>query len=126
MPEQMYKTIGEHTPDNLIAGHEIPVLVKGVTLAAGQGTVERGTVLGIATSTSLAYPVDKSKVDGSQVAKFIATDTIDTTNGNVKTTAYESGLFNSNALIFGGTDVVADHKDKLRELGIFLKENQAY
>jgi len=32
-------------PDNLFAGHEIPVLVKGVTLEAGQGELKRGTVL---------------------------------------------------------------------------------
>lgn len=35
--------------DNLFAGHEIPVLTKGVKLEVGQGMLARGTVLGKAT-----------------------------------------------------------------------------
>lgn len=125
--EQLYKTIGEYTPDNLIAGQEVPILVKGIKLAKNQGVLVRGTVVGVATSSGLAYPVDKSKADGSQVAKYILTDTINT-NGDddIATTGYQSGLFNKNALVFGGEDTATNHELKLRELGIFLKETVSY
>lgn len=125
--EQMYKKIGEHTPDNLIAGHEVPILVNGVVLAKQQGVLLRGTVVGIVSATGLAAPVDKSKTDGTEVPFGILTDDINTDqDSDVKTTSYVSGLFNSAALIFGGTDTVVDHETRLRERGIFVKENIAY
>ncbi|MBO8136795.1 MAG: head decoration protein [Desulfotomaculum sp.] len=43
---QLYSNLDTYTPDNLIAGNDIPLLVKAVTLEAGQGVVKRGTVLG--------------------------------------------------------------------------------
>lgn len=45
----LVQNIDSFTPDNLFAGHEIPVLTKGVKLEAGQGMLARGTVLGKAT-----------------------------------------------------------------------------
>lgn len=125
--ENLYSEIGQYTPDNLIAGHEIPILSKGITLAKNQGVVKRGTIVGIITATELAVPVDNAATDGSETPYGILTDDVDTGDGSAVddfiTTAYVSGLFNSNALIFGGDDTVADHEAKLRELGIFLKEN---
>lgn len=41
-----FEVIGTHTPDNLIAGTEISMLTKGVTIEKGQGTLKRGTLLG--------------------------------------------------------------------------------
>lgn len=125
--EQMYKEIGEHTPDNLIAGHEFPIIVKGVTVAKNQGVLVRGTVVAIITATGLAVSVDKSNADGSEVSFGILTDTIDTVQEeDIVATSYISGLFNGAALKFGGDDTVADHENKLRELGIFIKENISY
>jgi hypothetical protein len=45
----LVQNIDSFAYDNLFAGHEIPVLVKGVTLEAGQGKLVRGTVLGKVT-----------------------------------------------------------------------------
>lgn len=127
MAEQLKSTLGEYSPDNLFAGHEMPVLVKGVTLAKNQGVVARGTVLGIATASGLAKPVDSTKSDGTEEPYCILTDTINTDGEeDVKATGYITGLFNSNALIFGGNDTAETHEGKLRELGIFLKENVEY
>jgi hypothetical protein len=123
-------TLGAITPDNLFAGHDIPVLVKGVTLAKGQGVLQRGTVVAIITASGLAKPVDRSKGDGTQTPYGILTDTVDTGDGaaltDTKATAYVTGLFNSKALIFGGTDTAVHHEAKLRDSGIHLKENLAY
>lgn len=128
--DNMFSKIGECAPDNLFAGHDIPVLIKGITLAKGQGVISRGSVLGIVTTTGLAKLVDSTKTDGTEKANCIATDTIDTgdetATDDVKTTAYTSGLFNKAALTYGGTDTAANHELRLRELGIYLKESISY
>ncbi|MGJ0848268.1 head decoration protein [Tissierella praeacuta] len=120
------KEIGSVNYDNLFAGTNVPVLTKSVTLKSGQGVLKRGTVLGIVTNTGLAVPVDSSNTDGSEKADCILTDNIDTGNEDIVITAYSSGLFNRNALIFGGTDKAEKHETRLRELGIFLKDNIPY
>lgn len=126
MAKQLYSKIGEYTPDNLVAGHEFPILTKEVIVKGNQGILERGTVVGMVDETKLAVPVDSTANDGSQVPYGILTDTIDTSDGDVVTTCYISGLFNVNALHFGGDDTAETHEAKLRELGIYLKETIAY
>ncbi len=113
-------------PDNLIAGTEVPQLVKAITLKGAQGVVKRGTVLGIITATGLAVAVNNTNTDGSQTANCILVKDVDATAGNVVAEAYVSGLFNRQTLIFGGDDTAADHEATLRQLGIFLSDNIAY
>lgn len=115
---------GEVSYNNLINDTSIPVLTKSVKLKANQGVILKGTVLGVISADGLAVPVDSSKADGSERADCILTDDIDTgTADPVVTTAYSSGLFNSKALIVGGSDTVETHERELRTLGIFLKDN---
>jgi hypothetical protein len=123
---ELYTTLDTFTPDNLIAGTEVPQLVKAVSLKAAQGVVKRGTVLGIISADGLAIPVNNAAADGSQTANCILVKDVDTTAGNVVAEAYVSGLFNRQALIFGGDDTAVDHEAKLREIGIFLSDNIAY
>lgn len=113
---------GSTTPDSLFAGTTHPVDTKGITILTGQGILTRGTVIGIITTGGKGKKVDSVSVDGSQVANCILTDDIDTTSADVVTSGYTSGLFNRDALVFGGTDTAATHETKLRELGIFLKD----
>ena len=118
--ENLYKKEGEYTPDNLIAGLNVPCLITGVKLKEGQGVLKRGTVIGI-LKTGEAVAVDKSKDDGSNIPYGILTDDVDTTE-SIGATVYISGLFNKKALHFGGKDDKAsDYENKLRELGVFLK-----
>lgn len=126
MSDLYTKAADQFSYDNLFAGTLHPVDTKSVKLKSGQGVLKRGTVLGIITTGILAVAVDSSHVDGSQTADSILTDDVDTTAGDVVTTAYATGEFNRNALIFGGTDTADDHETRLRELGIFLKSNIAY
>lgn len=89
--------------------------------------VEDKFTIAVAAVADLAVPADSTKYDGRQDADCILTDDVDTGSAgatdNVVATAYSSGLFNRKALFFGGTDVVANHEARLRELGIFLKDN---
>lgn len=121
MRENLYQDAGAFIPDNLFAGNELSVLTGGVTIAAGQGILRRGTVLGIVTASGKAVAVDKAAADGSNVPYGILTDDVDATT-ETNATVYISGVFNKNALFFGGdTDTAADYETELRKLGIFLK-----
>lgn len=119
--ENLYQDLGTYTPDKLMAGNEVPVLTAGITLASGQGILKRGTVIGKITASGKGLKVDKAAIDGSKVSYGILTDDVDTTT-EVTTTVYVSGLFNSNALVFGGASTVADHENELRQLGIYLRK----
>lgn len=120
------ETIGSIEPDKLIGGHEVPLLTASVTLAAGQGVLKRGSVIGIVAADGKGKLVNKASVDGSQVAKYILPTEVDTTGGDVKVACYKTGLFNRDALIFGGASTAADHEAELRDAGIFLTDNMAY
>ena len=109
--------------DSLIYDTAIPQKIKAVTLKSGQGVLKRGTVLGIITDSNLAVPVDSSKTDGSENPDCILTDNTDTAGSvGVVQTGYESGVFNGKALIFGGSDTVANHETEMRRLGMFLAD----
>lgn len=120
--------IGTNTPDNLLAG-DLPVVTGAVTIAASQ-TLKRGAVLGIITASGQAKLVDSASTDGSEVAKVVLLDAVTTGAAETKPAPVaKTGEFNSLALTFGGTDVVADHLDNLGRLagnsGIFVSTNQA-
>lgn len=117
-----YEVIGEHKPDNLIGGVEFPFMTTLVTLASGQGVLKRGSVIGIVDADGKGKLVDKAADDGSQTAKYILCDDTDTTLADVKAVCYKTGVFNRNALTFGGTSTAADHEEELRDVNIHLKE----
>lgn len=122
------KSADSVTYDNLFIGdnNTVDIQTKSVNLQSGQGILKRGTVVGVITASGLAVKVDSTHADGSQTADSILTDDVDTTAGNTVTTAYTAGTFNRKALIFGGTDTASQHEIRLRELGIYLRENIAY
>ncbi len=63
--------------------------------------------------------VNSANTDGSGKARFVLLDDVDATAAAKKGCAARAGSFNENKLIFGGTDTINDHRDALRELGIF-------
>jgi len=131
-----YSIIGEFAYDNLIAGEQQPIIPKGVTLAAGQGVLARGTLLGIITATGLAVICDNTKSDGSQVPVYIlglqqgqlmdpSQTTIDTGESgaalNVPTLAYQTGIFNRDAIITVEGQSISLFEKQLRNVGILLR-----
>jgi len=128
---QKYSIIGDFEPDSLIAGEKLPIIPKGVTLAAGQGVLKRGTLLGIITTTGLAVICDNTKSDGSQAPKYILAleqsptiNTIDTgipgSLLNVPTIAYQSGIFNRAAITTVVGQDISIFETQLRTMGILL------
>ena len=129
---EKYAIIGDFEFDSLIAGEKEPIIAKGITLAAGQGVLTRGTLLGIVTATGLAVICDNTKNDGSQIPQYIlalqqspTVTTIDTgapgATLNVPTIAYQSGIFNSAAIITVAGQTIASFAAQLRTVGILLK-----
>jgi hypothetical protein len=122
-----YSVLATNTPDKLIAGPEIPILVEGVTIKTGQGILARGSVIGIETATGKGILCDSAAVDGSEVARYIlAEEEIDTSSGDVVATCYKSGIFNRQALIFGTNGAPATLDTDLRSVNIHLRDEVPY
>lgn len=114
--KQLREQVGTFTPDNLFYDTSFPVQTGVVKLAAGQGILLRGTVVGA--------NAEKEFVTASKtiVANAILTDDVDTgiaEGAAIVAETYISGSFNSKALIVDGN--IADHIAVLRTNGIYLK-----
>lgn len=117
--------------DNLLAGGVQPEKTTAIIIKAGSGIVTRGTVLGrtsqlgesdLYAGTPITAPVDSTKSDGSQTVYCILMDEeVDATTKDARAAAYLDGEFNRDALKFGGTDTVAQHEVKMREIGLITK-----
>jgi hypothetical protein len=121
-----YEVVANNEPDNLIAGHEVPLLTTGLVILEGQGTLERGTVLGVVSASGKGKLCDNASADGSEVAKYVLPEDVDTSGGDVTLAVWKSGIFNRNAVIFGGDDTPADHEDELRDVNIHLRDSVNY
>lgn len=124
--QSLYSVIDTQTPDNLIADLEETTSIEGITILTGQGTLARGSVLGIITASGKGKMAAKANSDGSQVAKYILADDVDTAAEDVVAQCYRKGSFNRQALVFAAGNTAADHEDSLRQYGIFLKDNLPY
>ncbi len=122
--------------DNLIADSYPPADVFSVQLAAGQGILERGTLLALKTDGTmemidtattgkanavLAEPVDT----GAPAAKTQAEDEVAaaTDPETVPGIAYRTGHFNTNRLIVAeGYEITAADREALRTAGILTSD----
>ena len=77
-----------------------------VTIAAGSGSCKA---------------VNSVNIDGSDVPVAILASDANATDAAVVAPVYLTGEVNAAALVFGGSDTYATHKDDLRKLGIFVK-----
>ncbi|MDX5091605.1 head decoration protein [Lactobacillus crispatus] len=108
----------------LFAGTEVSALTTAVTLLAGQGKLNRGSVLGKITASGKYALVSKAASDGSQVASLVLSEDVDTTGADVNAVAYKTGVFRHDALIIAAGDSVANHKEELRNVNIFYKTDR--
>ena len=127
MTRPLMGKLGDSLQDNLIAGPRFPIAHKGVTLAAGNGYVGRGTVLGIITVDGLAVAVNSSLSNGAQSPDCILAEDIDTGaipgGDGIPAVAYSAGYFIRNSLIFGGTDTFENHETEMRKLNMHLSSS---
>lgn len=108
--------------DGLIIDGSHSLDVKGITIASGQGKLQRGTVLAIGADKKAVILGTKDSTSALYSADCILTDDVDATSADVYTTAYQSGKFNKGALIVKSDYKLADTDiDTLRTKGIFVE-----
>ena len=116
------ETMGTFEYDGLIIDGSHSLDVKGITIASGQGKLQRGTVLAIRADKKAVILGTKDSTLALYSADCILTDDVDATSADVYTTAYQSGKFNKGALIVKSDYKLADTDiDTLRPKGIFVE-----
>lgn len=116
------ETMGTFEYDGLIIDGSHSLDVKGITIASGQGKLQRGTVLAIRADKKAVILGTKDSTPALYPADCILTDDVDATSTDVYTTAYQSGKFNKGALIVKSDYELADTDiDTLRTKGIFVE-----
>jgi len=107
-------------PDRLIAG-DLKLVTREVTLTENQaqGALTRGAILGF-DGTNYAR-VHQTGNFGAATARAILAKDADPSGGNVTALIYELGEFNEGELTTGGTVTVAQCREALRAVGVYLK-----
>ena len=137
---QMFKQVGEFTPDSLIASNEFPILKEGIGLKAGQGILKRGSLImkGADKAGYIAGSVVKVKAgEGEDVTDLemkvygILTDEFDTgidaAADNIPATVYLTGQFNREAVLVTGENASVDsYEYEMKAVGMYLLSVQNY
>lgn len=111
------KTIGSAEFENLFNSAYPPADVFGVELAAGQGVLERGTLLAVSDGGMVKISAATTGKANAVLAETV--DTAETTYGQ----AYRTGHFNANALIVAASyEITAADKEALRVAGILVSD----
>lgn len=120
--------------DELLAGPEIPVMTKNVTIKSGS-TVVRGQLLSIDSGTGKVIPtpaaiaaveadvehnIEAQDAVPAGVAVYIAKEAVDASTADKVATVYISGYFNREKLVASSGDTVSDHEAELRDVNIIL------
>lgn len=113
-----YKTLGQYTPPNLIAG-DFPIVTQAVTIAAGQ-TLSAGAVLGRIQANGRYVLSTATANDGSEAPMVVLAQPINTTNGEEEAVCYLSGQFNTKAVLLGAGHTTESVSHPLRILNIYL------
>lgn len=112
------EVVGSVGFDNLFNGLTPGDEVFHVQVAAGQGVLERGTLLAKADGGMVMISADTTGK-----ANAVLADPVDTTDGAALAVAYRTGHFNANSLIVGdGYEITAADKEALRAVGILLSD----
>lgn len=117
---ELVNAVATFNYDKLIGGLEPAVFTANEVIASGAGKLSRGRVLGKLTASGKFISVDSSKTDGSEKPYVVLAADVDATSTDVVAPVYKAGMFNREALSFGGTDTAAKHEDALRDVNIYL------
>ena len=114
-----HETIKDATGyDELLAGSEIAILTKNVTLKQGK-VYQRGMLLTAKKDGGTDAIKAEQTIKGAAADYILRTD-VDATKADTVGTVYVSGRFNREKLIAAAGDTVNAHEEELRTKGIFL------
>lgn len=119
MNRELVRSIGSSTVDNLIARLTPAAETFGVTLAAGAGSLKRGTLLAVDNAGKYTIAGTAS----TSVSCVLADDADASGSVDVTAVAYRSGNFNRAAIIVKpGYTLTAADEDALRKYDIILTD----
>lgn len=122
MSKRLDETLGHVGHDNLIADMYPPTDVFSVKLKAGQGELQRGTLLAAGADGSM----EKISTATTGKANAVLSDPVDTGDAEgeaVPGIAYRTGHFNTNRLIVAeGYEITAADREALRVAGILTSD----
>lgn len=117
MAKRLDSVIGSMSPDNLIHDLYPAAEVTHVQLAAGQGVLERGTLLAAADGGMV-----KISAATTGKANAVLAEEVDATEAVIGI-AYRTGHFNGNCLIVADDyEITAADKEALRVAGILISD----
>jgi hypothetical protein len=96
------------------------------TVLSGSGELQAGTVLAKdSNNADKLVPVDSQSATPSIQTPFgvLAAGTVNATSGDAEALVFVKGYFQHSGLTFGGTDTADDHRDALRSIGIYIRED---
>ena len=139
---KLFEEIRTFRPDSLIAGNEFPILKEGIGLKAGQGILNRGSLIMKGTDKAgyLAGSIVKVKNgEGESASKTemnlevfgILTDDCDTgtdaSADNIPAVCYQTGEYNREAVIVSGEGATVEtYESDMKKVGIYLRNIQKY
>lgn len=104
-------TIGDNYTDPELLYSTARFTQKGVTLAAGQGVLKAGTLLGRRTADKKYYVYDNSKSDGTEVARGVLRRGVDTGaagSGDQLGNIVISGILKNSMISGAGANAIPD------------------
>lgn len=107
------------TYENLIAGHQKPIVQRPGTVAIGQSW-SRGQLVGKLTATHKWQTVDFDAVSDFEDIG-VAAEAVDTTEGEGASTFYVEGEFLESGVTIGYSDDADDWRETLAGHGIYLR-----
>lgn len=108
-----------YAPDRLHAGDK-KLVTDVITVVSGE-TVVRGHVLGKVTASGKYLISLNAAVDGSEVARCVASQAIDASGGDKLGGVYLQGEFDAAEVTFGAGQTLANTLDDLAGFGVHLK-----
>jgi hypothetical protein len=108
--------------DDLFAGEHPSPSATEVVIAGGQGVLTRKTVLGRVTANAEFKLSASASADGSEKARAILAQDVDTTGGPKTALVYLTGVFNRNVLVFGEGHTAETVFWDLADVGIQLRD----
>ena len=119
MSKKLNETIGTVEHDGLFVSNTPVADVVHVKLAAGEGTLKRGTVVTGAPGGELAAA--KAAIVATN-GTYILTDDVELSDAVTVATAYRSGHFARNKVITDGYTLTAADEENLRKSGILFAD----
>ena len=119
MNKSLCNKVGEIGQDNLTAKLFPPAETFGITVAGGEGELQRGTVMALVDGSYVVLDADSTGK-----ANCVLADPVDATGEDgVTAVAYRVGHFNRKALIVAdGYTLTATDEEELRKSGILLSD----